>query len=59
MDGWLLMTFPPLVRFALTRVRDGVLVLLLVTLVIFILGSVVGNPVGGNGPHLFCLDALC
>jgi peptide/nickel transport system permease protein len=33
-----------LVRFAVTRVRDGVLVLLLVTLVIFILGSVVGNP---------------
>src|SRR5688572_9686846 len=39
-----LMTSPSLLRFALVRLRDGVLVLLLVTLVIFVLGHVVGNP---------------
>ena len=35
---------PSLVRFALVRLRDGALVLVLITLVIFVLGSVVGNP---------------
>ena len=33
-----------MLRFALVRLRDGVVVLFLVTLVIFLLGNVVGNP---------------
>ena len=40
-----------MLTFIVTRLRDGVIVLLLVTFVVFVLGHVVGNPASVMAPQ--------
>lgn len=44
------MNHPALLSFLLARLRDGIIVLFLVTLVIFVLGHVIGDPAGLMAP---------